>query len=1025
MPPKLSVMKKNFDIHSRRREAFLSAAVAILALLPSLPISAQASASPQRLSPSAQGYMERARTMLDAGNYGGVIDQLKILNTRDTDFSILDALSPDSREEYVYMLAEALYHRGDSECIELLLDFERRFPASPLALKARLAIADFYFFNHQWEEALDGYYNVDFDRLNRSDKSLYSYRKALSLIKTDKAEQARPLLKSIASIPEYRQAARFYDAYIEYINKDYDKAYEGFLRVEGKVDGIEPAYYLAQIDFSRGHYTKVIDAEKILFGKDSSPELKPETNRIMGLSYFKKGDYTKARKFLSAYMKKVSSEPAPDAVYALGVADYEEGDYTSASTRFEALTGLDSDLGQSAWLYIGQCDLKSGNMDAAAMAFEKAAKMNYDPAVTETALYNYAAALTRGGKIPFSSSASMMERFIASYPDSEYTPKVEEYLATAYYNDRNYSKALQSINAIRNPSGKVLAAKQKILYELGVECVANGNPSEGAGYLRQSIALSSHDATIAAQAQLWLGDALYSLADFKGAKAAYRAATSGIKPSANRTLAIYDQAYAEYMLDDYTSAARTFASALSATPALPATMKDDALIRRADCLYYTGNYAEAKNIYAQAIKNGVADADYATYRHALMLGLANDTKGKIRELSEIESRFPGSRWIPSALLEKAMTYESLGQSDNATSAFREVSKKYPDASQARKALLNLAIADMKKGKTNDAAEEYKEIIRRWPSSEEAEMANDDLKKYYASIGELREYSQFLGSVPGATQLDPGEMERLAFDGAEIAYTDNSRDITLLRNYVNDYPDGKYLAQALLDIAYSLEQQKKYEEAELTLSRLVAERPHSPQAPEALLMKAEILENKLGRTKDALLAYRELEKIAPQDFGAEATAGIMRTTTDSTEQLAYARKTRMAGGLSAEQIEEASLIEANALMKMNRTSEAVAILQGLAENPASEAGAKAAVELTQHYLDTKQYALAEKTALDFTDAGTPHEFWLAKGFILLADAYHAQGKTLLAKEYLQSLRDNYPGKEPEILNAISSRLKSWK
>ncbi|MDE6682250.1 MAG: tetratricopeptide repeat protein, partial [Muribaculaceae bacterium] len=414
--------------------------------------------------------------------------------------------------------------------------------------------------------------------------------KALSLINTDHDDKARPLLNRIASIPEFNHSALFYDAYIDYTNKDYDRAYEGFSRVEGRVDGIEPAYYLAQIDFSRGQYSKVTDAERILFGKDSAPELMPETNRIMGISYFKQGDYAKARKYLSVYMKDATSNSSPDAVYALGVADYEEGDYTSASERFESLTGLDSDLGQSAWLYIGQCDLKSGNMDAAAMAFEKAAKMNYDRAVTETALYNYAAALTRGGKIPFSSSAGLMEKFIESFPDSEYTPKIEEYLATAYYNDRNYSKALQSINAIRRPSQKVLAAKQKILYELGVECVANGNPSAGADYLRQSIALSSHDATIAAQAQLWLGDALYSLGDFKGAKSAYKTAASKIKPSANRTLALYDEAYAEYMLDDYTSAARSFASAISASPALPSTMRDDALIRRADCLYYTGSY---------------------------------------------------------------------------------------------------------------------------------------------------------------------------------------------------------------------------------------------------------------------------------------------------------------------------------------------------------------------------------------------------------------------------------------------------
>ena len=64
-------------------------------------------------------------------------------------------------------------------------------------------------------------------------------------------------------------------------------------------------------------------------------------------------------------------------------------------------------------------------------------------------------------------------------------------------------------------------------------------------------------------------------------------------------------------------------------------------------------------------------------------------------------------------------------------------------------------------------------------------------------------------------------------------------------------------------------------------------------------------------------------------------------------------------------------------------------------------------------------------LEFTDAGTPHQYQLAEGFIALADAYRGQGKTYLAKEYLQSLKQNYPGKEKEILNAINSRLKSWK
>ena len=61
---------------------------------------------------------------------------------------------------------------------------------------------------------------------------------------------------------------------------------------------------------------------------------------------------------------------------------------------------------------------------------------------------------------------------------------------------------------------------------------------------------------------------------------------------------------------------------------------------------------------------------------------------------------------------------------------------------------------------------------------------------------------------------------------------------------------------------------------------------------------------------------------------------------------------------------------------------------------------------------------------FTDAGSPHSYWLARGFIVLADIYMAKGKRVLAVEYIRSLRENYPGKEKDIQNMISSRLKKW-
>lgn len=994
-------------------------AIAASALLTSVSLgaSAQASASPERFSPLAAGYMERARTMLSEGNYGGVIDQLNMLRDNGT------VLTPSDEEQCVYMLAKAYYERGDSECVRLLREFISGYPASPLARDARLSIGDYYFFHKMWPEALAEYSAIDFGRLNRTEFPLYSYRLTLCRIKTGHYAEARESLKGFSGDPAYRDAYTFYSAYLCYIDGDYDKAYSLFGKVKSRERGLDAAYYMTQIDFTRGEYEKTAAEGERLLRSDIDPELAPELNRVTGLSLFKLGDSSKARSFLERYMRTTPAEPAPDAVYALAATDYNDGDYTAAAERFSSLTDLGNDIAQSAWLYLGQCDVIAGNDDAAAMAFEKAARMDCDKEVTETALYNYVAALTRGGKVPFSSSAGLLEDFIMRYPSSEYTPKVEEYLATAYYNERDYAKALASIEKIRKPSSSVLAAKQKVLYELGIEAMTNGRASEAVSYLGRSIELGSHDRSLAAQAQIWLGDAHYTLGQYRQAATAYNTFLKTEKNSANRTLALYDLGYAEYMQENYAGAAREFAKATAASPALPPSLRADALIRLADCRYYTGDYRSARTAYAEAIAAGAADSDYASYRHAVMTGLGGDIKGKLSELSRMQLDFPSSKWMPNALLEKALTYEALDRNDKAAEVFSELASSYPKSTQARKAMINLAITYSKAGNMERATETYKEIIRNWPSSEEASIANDDLRKYYASDGTLAEYAAFLRTVPEARQLDADEMEQLAFDGAENAYADNASNIALLRNYVRDYPDGKYLAPALLDIAYSLRTDGKAAEAEEVLERLTQARPHSVQYPEALLMRAEILENDLpGRAAEAASVYRELEKTGETDFLADALTGVARTAASPAERIEYARKARNSGGIQAEAADEMALIEGEALIETGRVAEGTEVLSSLASNPAGLPGAKAAVALASHYLDKGDFATTEKLMLEFTEAGTPHQFQLAQGFIALADAYCGLGKEYLAKEYLQSLRDNYPGKEREILDAISSRLK---
>jgi outer membrane protein assembly factor BamD (BamD/ComL family) len=644
---------------------FAKTIIAAVAVAAAIPAAAQVSADPARFSPLATGYMERARAMSDAGNYAGVIDQLRHLDTQQV------ALDPAMAEEYTYLLANAYYERDDEECLALLMQFRDSYPASPLAANASLAIGDFYFFRHEWPDALEAYSEIDLDRLNRDRKLLYTYRIALADIKTGHFKEARPLVRSLKGAAGYEDAYWFYNSYLDYIDGDFTRAYDGFSRVTGGKEGLEAGYYMAQIEYSRGEYDNVISRGRALLRRNPVEELVPEMQRIVGLSYFKNGDDSEAYSYLTDYMRGVQGTPSPDAVYALGAVEYAEGRYSAAAQRFESLTDNMDAVGQGAWLYLGQCYLKQDNASSAAMAFEKATRMNFDRKVSETALYNYVTALTRGGKVPFSSSSELLEKFVRLYPDSEYTPEVEAYLATAYYNDRDYTKALECIDAIRNPTSAMLATRQKILYELGIESVTNGRAEQATGYLRQAVALRQHDRNLAAQASLWLGDALFSLGRFREAQQSYEAFIKDDTSRENRALGYYDLAYAKYKQKNYRGAASDFASALSARPALPAQLTDDARIRRADCLYYEGSYAEAAALYTQAIDNGANDTDYALYRRAILRGLAGDTKSKLSDLSRVEQEFPNSRWLSKALLEQALTYEETGRTDLAADAYKK------------------------------------------------------------------------------------------------------------------------------------------------------------------------------------------------------------------------------------------------------------------------------------------------------------------------------------------------------------------
>ncbi len=69
------------------------------------------------------------------------------------------------------------------------------------------------------------------------------------------------------------------------------------------------------------------------------------------------------------------------------------------------------------------------------------------------------------------------------------------------------------------------------------------------------------------------------------------------------------------------------------------------------------------------------------------------------------------------------------------------------------------------------------------------------------------------------------------------------------------------------------------------------------------------------------------------------------------------------------------------------------------------------------------AESEKIISEFTDQQTPHQYWMARMFLLLADISIKKGDTLQARATLQSLKDYYSIDNDGILDEVKAKLDS--
>lgn len=974
-------------------------------------------AAAQVNSPDTQGYAERARLMFDNRNYNGCLDQLSQLRQAAPDAAQL--------EEADWLTALSAAHLGKADAMPLLKYFIHRYPASARIPLAMLRLGNLQLDHTLYGEALATYLAIDRSTLDRSSDQQLAYNTAFCLIKRDQYDRAEMLLRPLSAKGTYANGARFYLGYIAYVRHDYDEALRQFRSLKTSLPPADMTpYYLAQIAYAQADWSRAYDISRsLLNNSDCPPQFAAEATRIAGEAQYHLGNDADAITLLDNYLTLTDS-PLPSALYILGLADYARGDYEAAITNLTPVAQLDNAMGQSALLTIGQAMMQNANHSGAMIALEKAARMDFDPAVKENAYYNYAVARTEGGRTPFGSSVTTFEEFLRTFPDSRFAPAVREYIVTGYMTDNNYPAALASIEAINNPSDKILKAKQQVLYTLGARQLAAGNAPDAEQRLRHALPLASHNPAIGAETQLWLGEALYAQGKYTEAATQLNAAIRNRNLSADsKPLALYDLGYALFADGRYDDAASRFGDFVTNPGSSSSLTVADAYNRIGDARYHANDITRAADAYARAAATEPSAADYPLYQGALMKGLKNDYNGQAQGLLAMMQRFPQSSLVPSALLELGQTYDRQGLPDKTIETYSTLAARYTATPQGRQASLLMALTYINNGNTPQAISTYRSLITASPTSDEARQAADRLKTLMAEQGQLDEYLAFVNATPGLEPAGINDVEQAAFAAAEREFI--ARGTTgRLTEYIGRYPDGAHRPEALLYAIRAARRDGDNARALAMAAELTDRYPDNIHAPEALLAKADV-EYLQGKGELALDDYTRLSQSAPDPYMAnEALIGIIRTARDlnlNDRVIAAADPLMVSSTVTPAQRSEATFAKALALSLRDNKDEAAALWRTLSPDLNDLYGVKAAFYLAQQEFDL-QHTDDALTAVNYIiDSDTPHNYWLARAFILLSDIHRRQGNDFEARQYLISLRDNYPGSEVDITNLIDQRL----
>jgi tetratricopeptide (TPR) repeat protein len=918
---------------------------------------------------------------------------------------------------------------------KLMLDFIRTHAPSPQANEALIELANFYYNGRKYDKAIEYFNQIPAYQLSPEKRSEVKFKTGYAYFVRKQFSQAKAQFRQVKDIDnDYYYPTNYYYGLCEFFDGNYSEAVRSFRLVErSRRFQTHVPYYIAQIYFAQGEYDQLIEYAEPRANSTQVSNLS-EINQLVGQAYFEKGNYEKALPYLEFYAER-SGRLLEEEFYQLGFTQYQLGKYDAARRNFEQLADVDSPMGQYALYYLADCYLRLNDRFSARNAFARAARMNYDAAIKEEALFNY-------GKLSYELSfdREALTAFQQLPTNSKYYMEAQGLLSDIFLKTQDYERALTSIENIPGRTPKMREAYQKVAHFYGLQLYRERQFTQA----RELFLKSNNepiDANIKAANIYWMADIAHRERNYNESIRLMNqfltlAKTLRDLPDESSVYtANYTQGYNYLKQENYNTAAGYFLETVNGInrnkPYIRSTyvkeqVLGDATMRAADCYFKRNQYTDAIRMYNEAISNKSPGFVYALFQKAIIEGLRGRTTEKILALESLIDNYPNSEYADDALFALGVTYQGINQFNNAIAPLRRLITDYKTRSNlVVQSLLRLGLISFNQGNLQTAIEYYKQVFSNNPEPSEAKEALRNLEEIYVyNLGDPDGYARFLATVPGY-KLDNYALDSLTYRAGAVQYENGKYEqaIQNLTDYIRKFPNGANILSAHYYRGESFYQLTQYDKAFEDFEYVIG-RGASRHYARSLRLAALIAYNHRQDFNKSLDLFTKLEQAATtEDIRLEAQVGAMQSayrTGNASAVTSFAAKINGNPRATAEQKATANFFSGKLAFDRKDYAVAMNAFQQVANSGNTANAAESRYLLAEIFYLRRELSRAEEQCNRSIQSNSSYPYWVAKTMILLSDVYADMGDLLNARVVLEAIIDQYRG-DQELLQQARTKL----